>query len=260
MERVQTKLRNGEGGFTLVELAIVMIIIGLLITGVLKGQTMIANAQITSTIAQSKGFEAALNTFRDQYNALPGDMIGPATRIAACSGACAQAGGGNGQIGNDPGLAHGTVGNENGAAWAQLSAADLISGVSATSATTVLPISGDSIPAATVNGSSWQIGYSTNGRLTAATAAAAAATDARSGHYVVLDNSLAVVSSATTASLTPGQAARIDRKLDDGKPNSGTVRGMGGVSATACADVGTVAGVYNEALQTVLCGLYIRIQ
>ena len=46
--------QTSQAGFTLVELAIVMIIIGLLIAGVLKGQELIANARVTSTVAQIK--------------------------------------------------------------------------------------------------------------------------------------------------------------------------------------------------------------
>jgi prepilin-type N-terminal cleavage/methylation domain-containing protein len=53
-----------QAGFTLVELAIVMIIIGLLIAGVLKGQALIANAQVTATVAQVKAIEAATSTFK----------------------------------------------------------------------------------------------------------------------------------------------------------------------------------------------------
>jgi prepilin-type N-terminal cleavage/methylation domain-containing protein len=58
---VQKHMR-AQAGFTLVELAIVMIIIGLLIAGVLKGQALIQNAQVTSTVAQVKATEAAIST------------------------------------------------------------------------------------------------------------------------------------------------------------------------------------------------------
>ena len=60
---VQKHMRS-SAGFTLVELAIVMIIIGLLIAGVLKGQALIANAQVTATVAQVKAIEAATSTFK----------------------------------------------------------------------------------------------------------------------------------------------------------------------------------------------------
>ena len=49
---------KAQAGFTLVELAIGMIIIGLLIAGVLKGQALIANAQVTATVAQVKGYRS----------------------------------------------------------------------------------------------------------------------------------------------------------------------------------------------------------
>ncbi|MCB9991587.1 MAG: prepilin-type N-terminal cleavage/methylation domain-containing protein [Rhodospirillales bacterium] len=70
-----------QAGFTLVELAVVMIIIGLLIGGVLKGQELIANAQITGTASAVKSIDAATTTFRDTYAALPG--ISP-TRLPVC--------------------------------------------------------------------------------------------------------------------------------------------------------------------------------
>ncbi|MCD8566562.1 MAG: prepilin-type N-terminal cleavage/methylation domain-containing protein [Alphaproteobacteria bacterium] len=66
------KTLTSQKGFTLVELAIVMIIIGLLIGGILKGQELIANAQITNAVTQIKGMDGAVATFRETYNAFPG--------------------------------------------------------------------------------------------------------------------------------------------------------------------------------------------
>jgi prepilin-type N-terminal cleavage/methylation domain-containing protein len=62
-----------QKGFTLVELAIVMVIIGLLIGAVLKGQAMIDDAKQKRMMNDLQGISAAIFTYYDRYNAVPGD-------------------------------------------------------------------------------------------------------------------------------------------------------------------------------------------
>ena len=62
-----------EKGFTLVELAIVMVIIGLLIGAVLKGQAMIDDARGKRLLNDMQGVSAAFFTYLDRYSAVPGD-------------------------------------------------------------------------------------------------------------------------------------------------------------------------------------------
>lgn len=71
-----------QTGFTLVEIAIVMVIIGLLLGGVLKGQEMITNAKVKGIEADFNGVTAALYSYQDRYRALPGDDK-KATRFGA---------------------------------------------------------------------------------------------------------------------------------------------------------------------------------
>ena len=85
-----------HNGFTLVEISIVMIIIGLLIGGIFGGMKLIDNANIQKTIQDIKAIESATLTFRDTYRALPGDIRSPSTRIPNCTVApCATAGNGD---------------------------------------------------------------------------------------------------------------------------------------------------------------------
>jgi prepilin-type N-terminal cleavage/methylation domain-containing protein len=65
-----------QKGFTLVEIAIVLVIIGLLLGGILKGQEMITQAKIKNVIADFSGISAAYHGYQDRYRAIPGDDAG----------------------------------------------------------------------------------------------------------------------------------------------------------------------------------------
>ena len=68
------KLRlSNRHGFTLVELALVLVIVGLLITGVLKGEALIQNAKVKKLVNQKESLAAAYYTFYDRYSMYPGD-------------------------------------------------------------------------------------------------------------------------------------------------------------------------------------------
>lgn len=69
-------VRRKESGFTLVEIAIVLVIIGLLVGGVLKGQEFIVQAKIRNVAEDLKNTSAAITGYRDRYRALPGDDAG----------------------------------------------------------------------------------------------------------------------------------------------------------------------------------------
>ncbi len=66
--------RNFQRGFSLVEIAIVLVIIGLLIGGILRGQELIASARVRNVLDQVRAVQVAYYGFQDRYNALPGDL------------------------------------------------------------------------------------------------------------------------------------------------------------------------------------------
>jgi prepilin-type N-terminal cleavage/methylation domain-containing protein len=74
-------LNKRQTGFTLVEIAIVLVIVGLLIGGVLKGQEMITNAKLKRVESDNAGVLAALYSYQDRYLQLPGDDNGAAARF-----------------------------------------------------------------------------------------------------------------------------------------------------------------------------------
>jgi prepilin-type N-terminal cleavage/methylation domain-containing protein len=250
----QTRQPTSQAGFTLVELAIVMIIIGLLIAGVLKGQELIGNARVTSTVAQIKAIDAATSTFKDTYANLPGDMTNPGARLPNCLAApCLVVGNGDGKLATTPGQAPTA---ESTAFFPQLSAADLITGISPVAASTAF---GVNFPQAKIDSAGFFAG---SAAVPADFTAAIGTLGTPSGLYLSLVATVAnVAAAAASEGLTPSQASRIDLKLDDGQPGVGSVIAVGtaGVALGDCGAAGA-GGAYATLDTSLRCALYIHIQ
>lgn len=222
MKYSQTKHQQG---FTLIELSIVLVIIGLIVGGVLVGQDLIKAAEQRALIAQIEKYNSAVNTFRGKYNAMPGDM---AQLDAAAFGLFQLTkanplgqGDGNGLIeggASGSALAEG----ETLVFWRHLSDANLVDGSygvvspSLIVASTGFPTGAvtnvaQSIPQAKLGPAGSIVVYSISGL----------------NYYQVIPVagiSAAGVFTSGTSGMTPTQAFNIDAKLDDGAPNTGIVR------------------------------------
>jgi prepilin-type N-terminal cleavage/methylation domain-containing protein len=186
-------MQGKQGGFTLVEIAIVLVIIGLLLGGILKGQEMITQAKIKNVVADFSGVSAAYYGYQDRYRAIPGDDQNAGTRWTVAPAAV-------------PGTGDGVVrGKYNSQAdadesrkwWDHLRRAGFVSG------------SGYSQPFNAVAGI---IGVQT-GDGAAAPAVIAPMMGGISGLMVCSTN------------LPDKIAIAIDTQMDDGAPDKGTVRG-----------------------------------
>lgn len=207
-----------QKGFTLVEMAIVLVIIGLLLGGVLKGQELIESSRIKNAANDINGVIAAYNGYVDRFRAVPGDDAG-ALPARGASWASAVAGDASGVIeGADPFVTTETAGTaENGSVWRHLRAAGFISGNPLETVVT-LP----------TNAFSGQIGV-----------LSAAAFTIPAGAPKVCMNRI------------PGKAARaLDVAMDDGNPTTGIMKGDATFNAVLAADA---AAQYSDDTQYVVC-------
>lgn len=97
--------QDDKGGFTLIELSIVLVIIGLIVGGVLMGRDLIQAATIRGAVSQIEEYNRAANTFRLKYNYLPGDIPDPDASSVGLTSRGSYAGQGNGDgllLGSSP--------------------------------------------------------------------------------------------------------------------------------------------------------------
>lgn len=115
-------MKGKQGGFTLVEVAVVLVIVGLLLGGILKGQELINSARVRSLADTTSSIQAAYFGFIDRYHRVPGDW-NAADASTAIGVTISTGGNDNGRLDNPAGDY-----TENNALWEQLSKSGFLQG------------------------------------------------------------------------------------------------------------------------------------
>jgi prepilin-type N-terminal cleavage/methylation domain-containing protein len=123
-------MRSKQSGFTLVEIAIVLVIIGLLLGGVLKGQELINSAKVKNIATDFRNIPLFIYGYQDKFKALPGDDVGAVAHVAAPTAATCAGCLGNGVI--NGGYNSTTYSDESIRFWQQVRLAGLAAGITAT--------------------------------------------------------------------------------------------------------------------------------
>lgn len=267
---------NDDRAFSLIELSIVLVILGLLTGGILAGQSLVRAAEIRNASGEYSRMMTALHTFRDKYMALPGDMPNATQFWGIADGtgkdwACGSTkstssttcdGNGNGRIENScdapesiPGECSTWPVYEELRVWQHLANAGLINGQYTGAFESSAPYySWANTPSSRVSSGAWYISYYQS-------------TSTADRFRAVQGNTLGISSLGDTfaALLTPEEAWSIDTKLDDGMPGTGKVVGFKGYSTTIapCSSVAgatttqaqEAAAVYNVQYRSKACWL-----
>lgn len=210
--------RATNQGFTLIEIAIVLVIIGLLLGGVLKGQELINNARVKSFANDFRNIPVAIYAYQDRFRAIPGDDQQASTHVNGGTNATTPAGTlGNGQINGAWNTTTNT--DESCVFWQHIRLANLAPG-----STTVNCAGAGYYP---TNASGGNIGVqSSNGFTLIALPAPAMA-----GTYIICSSNIS------------GQfVVQLDTLLDDGNPQTGAMRAID-VTALAAATAATTGAV-----------------
>ncbi|MFO0388971.1 MAG: type II secretion system protein [Alphaproteobacteria bacterium] len=200
-------------GFTLIELSIVLLIIGLIVSSVLAAHALIIAAGVRATISQKERFDLAAQTFRAKYNCLPGD--------------CANA------------TSLGFTGNGNGDGW--VGTANIATSPSNEIANFFTHIIADGLLSQTdtalkINASlnsRWSM-WCEEGQYSGAFQRVYPEWDTRNS-YSISDGNLN--DGGVGAPLRPELAQAIDLKIDDGLPTTGSTRATGGYNMSGAGDL-----------------------
>lgn len=214
---------HNQRGFTLIEIAIVLVIIGLLLGGVLKGQELINTARVRALNNNVDGITAAWFSFQDRYRAFPGDYTQASVNLPGAP----TDGNGDGLVGIGP---SGDSPSERAMVWMHLQAAGYITGGYDNAGATVATPDDYACPVTVCPDNGFGAGMNLNyGAETQSQAAlGAGAVDA---HELITGRGIPVE-----------VLAELDRKVDDGDAGSGAMQlGAGSASggwtsteATAC--------------------------
>ena len=258
-------MRPTQRGFSLVELAIVLVIIGLVAGATVVSKSLIRTARIRTILTDYENYTTAAKNFRTKYSSIPGDMpdaisvwgaqhATPATcATTASTNALTCNGDGNGII------SYSTGSQENFRFWQHLASAGVLdgryTGVTASgSAYNADP--GTNAPKGRLANSGWSAANATN------YVGDTEAYELDFGNYLLFGAATAT-SVTTGVMLTPAEAWSLDLKIDDGKPASGTVIARYWNNLCAEADDGgsadnDLAASYRVDDPTVRCALQFR--
>ncbi len=211
-----------ERGFTLIEIAIVLVIIGLLLGSVLTGQELIRSARVRNLIAQQDGAKVAFFGFEDRYRAQPGDYAKAGINLNCGLFPCLN-GDGNGRI-EAP---NGANIHEEILAWTHLSVAGFLNG-NFTMANGAVSAPDSSNSPANPFGAYMQIAYDGLWGKDSNRSTPNARSSVKTGNQIPVE-----------------MLNEVDRKIDDGRPyagsfqfstysGTGTAPDVGGTSPNAC--------------------------
>jgi prepilin-type N-terminal cleavage/methylation domain-containing protein len=217
-------------GFTLIELSIVIVVIGLIVGGIVIGKSLVRSARLRGALDECQRYKQAVGNFSDKYKALPGDFSGA---TALWSGTAN--GDGNGRI-----TTQGSTGTyyEQFAAWQHLANAGMIegyyTGVSTSGTETRVPLT--NIPGSQINGAGW--GLTTILVGDSSPDLPYVAGDLAPNTVLWLGGTSITGATNTQAPvLTSTEALQLDTKVDDGIPTTGKVVAQINPSGTACYNV-----------------------
>ena len=218
------KKAHHRSAFSLVELSIVLVILGLLVGGVLSGQSLIHASELRAVTTEFQTYSTAIGSFRDKYFAMPGDM----PNALSFGTAWYANGDGNGKVQNNSM----PTTNEVDIFWVHLASANLIQGKYTPAGGTPMTRGGTS-PASKLNNGMWNIAYF--GSVGYDCSTADTGNNHPTGNYIFAGNYghafLYSYGTATTGYdelgdapiLTTQDAWNLDSKMDDGKPDTGSV-------------------------------------
>lgn len=207
-------------GFTLIEMSIVLVVIGLLVGGILAGKNIIVRSRLQAVITEWNDIRSSVSAFQLQYNSLPGDLLDAFDLWGAACGVDATHcnGDGNGTI--DYNAAVAAIDNEPFRVWQHLSLANMVKGTyTAVQDVAGYPIIGTTYPATAYKSldGNGEAGWSTIG-----------GTMLSLGSVARIGNHTSQIRTYGDA-LSPMDAYSLDAKADDGIASTGDILGEAGM-------------------------------